>query len=597
MTTMKKNKIFNSLLIAASALALVSCGDSFLDQQPDERTEIDTEEKVINLLKTSYMNSNYGWICEIMSDNFIDNNCPHEPANPNQSTITYFNLNSYNRGDDEAFKFEPIKSNTSSDSPTEVWEGCYNAIATANHALQYIDEIAAKNGKGMTPNLKAARAEALLIRAYHHFVLVNIFSQAYKNPTDSKGDIGVPYVTTVENTVSVNYPRGTVAEVYEKIEKDLVEGIKDVNDAIYDGKEKWHFNTNAAHAFAARFYLFKRDYEKVIEHADIVLGTDRDNMIHTKLMDYSGFDNCTYSSDYANEWKDPKHANNIMLIPTYSTAWRHMIGYRYSCNGPALKSITYRSGPTWGWTIIPCASVSGATFYDGNSDHGFTWVKAGEQFEYTDKVAGIGYAHIVRREFTMNQLLLERAEAYLLGRHDKTNCFLDLWAYEEHRHNLSEENYTYFLSGGSGLLSLSQSMIDKTIQDGNSRSRGYFANPKNPNCFENWDFTQNMSSDFIIAEDEVPYMNAINDYRRFETSYEGFRFFDLKRFGIEYSHHVGVYDEEYVLTWNDSRRAVEVPQEVIAAGLEPSQPMVIKEDGNSRKSPASSSSYQVPSNK
>lgn len=590
---MKKNIIFNSMLFVASLLALASCSDSFLDHQPDERTEIDTEDKVISLLKTSYAGSNYGWLCEILSDNFIDNNCPHEPANPNQKTITYFNLNSYERADDEAFRFEPIKSSTGSDSPSDIWEGYYFAIATANHALKYIDEIAAKNGGTMTPKLKAARAEALLSRAYHHFILVNIFSQAYKNPEASKKDIGIPYVKEVEDKVSVNYPRGNVAEVYQNIKEDLEEGLKDVCDTYYDGKEKWHFNVNAAHAFAARFYLFTRDYEKVIEHADFVLGTDRDNMIKTKLMDYSGFDNCTYSSDYANEWKDVKHANNIMLLATHSTAWRHMIGYRYSCNGPALKAITYRSGPTWGWTIVPCASVSGATFYDGNSDHGFTWVKAGEQFEYTDKVARIGYAHIVRREFTMNQLLLERAEAYLLGRHDKENCFLDLWAYEEHRHNLSPDMYTYYLSGGTGLRSLSWSMIDSSVKDDNTRNVGYWANSKNPNCFDNWDFTQNMSSDFIVSSDEVPYMNAINDYRRFETSYEGNRFFDLKRFGIEYSHFVGKEEKEYRLTWNDPRRAVEVPQEVLAAGLEPSQPIKVSEGGVSNQRPASTSSYVV----
>lgn len=576
-------------------LGLSSCGDDFLDQQPDERVVIESEDQVVDLLKTSYMQSNYGWLCELMSDNFIDNNAPHEPANPNQSTIAYFNLNSYERADDEAFKFEPVKSSTGSDSPSEIWEGCYKAIASANHALQYIDEIAA-GPKGMTQKLRAARAEALLIRAYHHFVLVNIFSQAYKNPTASKNDIGVPYVTTIEDKVSVHYDRGNVADVYAKIEADLVEGLKDVNDAIYGGKEKWHFNVNAAHAFAARFYLFKRDYEKVIEHANFVLGEDRDNMIKTKLMDYAAFDDCTSSSDYANVWKDPKMANNIMLIPTYSTAWRHMIGYRYSCNGPALKSITYRSGPTWGWTIVPCASVSGATFYDGNSDHGFCWVKAGEQFEYTDKVARIGFAHIVRREFTMNQLLLERAEAYLLGRHDKTNCYLDLWAYEEHRHNLSEEMYTYYLSGGSGLRSLSQSMIDDTVDDGNTTRRGYWANEKNPNCYLNWDFTQNMSADFVVADDEVPYMNAINDYRRFETSYEGFRFFDLKRFGIEYSHFVGFDNVEYRLKWDDARRAVEIPQEVIIAGMQPSQPAQVAEGGVSRATPAKSSDYVVRSN-
>ena len=46
-----------------------------------------------------------------------------------------------------------------------------------------------------------------------------------------------------------------------------------------------------------------------------------------------------------------------------------------------------------------------------------------EQFEYTDKIAGIGYVHMVRPEFTSQETLLFRAEANIfLGNHDLPRC-------------------------------------------------------------------------------------------------------------------------------------------------------------------------------
>lgn len=566
---MKLSYIYNIALAVLPILGMSSCKD-FLDTEPDERVTVDTEDKVVQLLTTAYNTGNYGWLCEVSSDNIIDNNAPHLPASTSSAQKTnYYNLSYYDRGDEEAFKFEPVKSSTSSDSPSSIWSGCYGAIATANHALMYIDQIV-ENGGQMTDKLKAAKAEALLIRAYHHFLLVNIFSQAYKNDELSKKDKGIPYTTVPETQVAVHYERGTVTDVYNKIQEDLEAGLKDISDINYT-KPKWHFNVNAAHAFAARFYLYKRDYDKVIEHANYVLGTDSATTA-SMLMDYSGFSGCTYGSDYANVWKDPEAKNNIMLCATYSGVWRRYVGRRFNCNGLALRHIFYRTGPTWGWTIIPCAMVSGATFYDGDADHGFTWSKICEQFEYTDKVAGIGYAHQIRREFTANELLLARAEAYLLGSsHDKAKCFQDLALYEQSRQNLSEEDKSYY-GANNGMRPLTEDMI--------TTSWYCYSETKNIrylNCYEDWNFTQNMSPDFIVPADCVPYMNCINDYRRFETSYEGLRFFDLKRYGIEYSHFVGYENTEYHLTWDDPRRALEVPQEVIAAGLEPSQSLPTNE--------------------
>jgi len=556
--------------LCAATLTFCSCGDSFLDKEPDERVELTTLDQVIQLLGSAYSASNYGWLCEISSDNIVDINAPYMATQSDGSEIEVrYNLSSYGREDDEAYCFEPVKSSTSTDSPSSIWENCYSAIATVNHALQFLDQMKEEAGGEMSDKMKAAYGEAYLSRAYHHFILVNIFSQAYKNDEASSQDIGIPYTTVPEDVVLVNYDRGTVTETYNKIQEDLENGLALISDINYSAA-KWHFNVNAAHAFAARFYLYKRNYDKVIEHANAVLGTDPATLPNM-LMDYSGFDECTSSTDYAEIWQGPDQNNNLMLMATYSTQWRRSIGRRYACAGKALRDIEFHLGPNWRWYLMPAAGVSGGTFYDGEQDHGFTSARIAERFEYTDKVSGIGYAHVIRREFTCNELLLMRAEAELLcSRHDIEACVADLIAYEESRQSFSEENKAFYTSGGA-LSPLTHDLI-----------KTYYAKTSNSNVFENWDFTQKMSSDFVIPHELTVYMNCINDMRRYELAYTGLRFFDLKRFGIEYTHHYGPDDIEYTLTWNDPRRAIEVPQEVLAAGMVSSQePIVVSNNASS----------------
>lgn len=71
----------------------------------------------------------------------------------------------------------------------------------------------------------------------------------------------------------MDYERGTVKEVYEKIEKDLKLGLSLVNDDYYV-KPKFHFNKKAAYAFASRFYLIKGKWDLVVSYSDYVLGVD-----------------------------------------------------------------------------------------------------------------------------------------------------------------------------------------------------------------------------------------------------------------------------------------------------------------------------------
>ena len=66
---MKKQHI---LLLLMCAVAFTGC-KKFLEQVPDQRTELDSPEKVSELLVTAYPKANYTLVAESMSDNVGDN--------------------------------------------------------------------------------------------------------------------------------------------------------------------------------------------------------------------------------------------------------------------------------------------------------------------------------------------------------------------------------------------------------------------------------------------------------------------------------------------------------------------------------------------
>ena len=64
---------------------------------------------------------------------------------------------------------------------------------------------------------RAAESEALLTRAYAHFMLVNLFAKHYDQTTASS-DPGIPFVDTPETVFIQQYERNSVQQVYDRIE-------------------------------------------------------------------------------------------------------------------------------------------------------------------------------------------------------------------------------------------------------------------------------------------------------------------------------------------------------------------------------------------
>ena len=378
--------------------------------------------------------------------------------------------------------------------PASVWYDYYSSIASVNRVLKSIAAFEQQAGGVQLSSLRAARAEALLQRAYLHFVLVNLFAQSYQSAEANAANTGVPYLKEPIDRVDKDVQAGSVAEVYASIQNDLEEALGYADD-LQRVTSKYRFNLQAAHAFAARFYLYTRQWQKVVDHANAVLGATEEQL-RPFMVNYVLFDNARYV------------ASPLTFIGGLVTPGNHG---------------AYAPG------------------------------KISETFEYTDSVAGIGYAHIVGRRFTAQELLLARAEAYIMGGHYEaaSQDLMHYWNYqidtfsEDQRDRFNNGN-TYFTEDMIGSYYGSSSNADKKV-----------------NILSDWNFTQNISPDYVVPAEAVPLMNCLNDLRRFETSMDGLRFFDLKRWGMEYSHVAGSDATELRLTSTDPRRAIAVPWEAI----------------------------------
>ena len=574
---------FKSIILGSAVLAtlgLTSCVDSFLDTMPDNRVELSTPEHLRMLMNTAYPANNYAIVCEFSTDNVIDNNSPDADG-------LRYNLAAYNRGDEEQFAWEEVKSSSSDDSPSVVWEAYYNSIAAANAVLDKIAEFEAMPKENLEKlagyeSLSAIKGEALVLRAYDHFILANIFCEAYRGPELSKNILGIPYMTKPETTVKPHYERGNLADVYANIEADLTAGLPLLNNGLYE-IPKYHFNTQAADAFAARFYLFKRDYKKALEYANEAFGGENVDPSQYMSTIWQNLDKFTYIKDFGLFTNNIDKPRNFMLIATYSVACRRYSGgLRYACNREAKRATIQGPGPTWEgfrwsqkngkggvYSMNPC--FNGGCAINGKSEYGTYFAgTSAEQFELTNKIAQTGFAHVTRSEFNGEETLLTRAEAKLfLG--DINGCIEDLRVWEKSHHG----SPSHLANSSTEYLELTENLIRDFYQS-DERASGsdteLYGIVKPIHIDEVYP-----SSEYSVSENILPILQCVQHFRRIETIHTGWRWFDIKRFGLEITHKIGKDRVEH-LTMLDPRKAIQIPSEVIAAGFEPNPREEASED-------------------
>ena len=153
--------------VCLSTLAIFAGCDKYLEETPDNRVDLNTPEKAAQLLTNAYTSAGYNFT-EWMGDNVA-------------FTVGTFKQPEHN----QAYSWEESTA-IGQDTPSFFWTNTYDAIAHANEVLAVIDNL-----PGDRSLKDAVKGEALLTRAYGHFMLVNLFAKDY-NPQTAGQDLGNP---------------------------------------------------------------------------------------------------------------------------------------------------------------------------------------------------------------------------------------------------------------------------------------------------------------------------------------------------------------------------------------------------------------------
>lgn len=201
----------------------------------------------------------------------------------------------------------------------------------------------------------------------------------------------------------------------------------------------------------------------------------------------------------------------------------------------------------------PC--FNGAIAFNGKSEYGSYFAgNASEQFEITDKIASIGYAHVTRSEFNGEEVLLTRAEAKLfLG--DLNGALADLQVWEKYHRD------SPFISDSD-----KEKFVDLTIEN----IRKFYVD-RDPG----YGIAKTIHVDEVCpvlkwkvgSDDQLGLLQCVQHFRRIEMIHTGMRWFDIKRLGLEYDRKIGKDGFDH-LSIHDERKAIQIPSEIAAAGMQ-----------------------------
>ena len=146
------------------------------------------------------------------------------------------------------------------------YQNLYKCIMACNLVIDGLTD-----ADGTEDEKAQTRGEALSLRAYYYFLLVNMYSMPYNCPGNTPETLlGVPLVIEPE-IKDEGIARNTVAEVYAQICKDIEEACRLLDDKASNNIGLFRINYVGAHLLASRIYLYMENWDKVIEHVNTAL--------------------------------------------------------------------------------------------------------------------------------------------------------------------------------------------------------------------------------------------------------------------------------------------------------------------------------------
>lgn len=293
MTQMTTRKIFHTLLLAA-ALCCTACDDK-LDIVPLGETTLDTVddlETLLNQVPQLYMEDNE---FEILCNNMYCKweGLPEYLSNPNSiiyALVTY----------DETVDRANLVTSSS------MYENLYQSINYMNVVISK-----APDAEGDDAKRRQIIAEAHVLRAWYHFLLVNMYAKQYDEST--AGQLGgIPYVDNTD--VSEQKTKRAVAEVYECILADCSEEVlADLVQSHVD--DPCRFGLDFGYGVRAKVLFQMKRYDEALQYATRALQVNNTIEDRSTVMTTSTWTlNETAQNNYYIIWSDNSNLGDFYGI-------------------------------------------------------------------------------------------------------------------------------------------------------------------------------------------------------------------------------------------------------------------------------------------
>ncbi len=247
-----------SALLAATALT--SCSD-FLEETSQDEFKPETVEDYQEILN----GEGYGLTTAIDP---ITHVLTDDVQGADLTNYSYL-VSSYYTEDNLAFKdvytWQPNMDNLLTEKKVtgyyDSYQKLYKLIMACNTVLGEVDKASGTDSEHLQ-----TKGEALALRAFYYWYLVNLYAQPY-NLAGSTPDklAGVPLVLSSE-IKNAGPSRSSVQAVYNQITKDVEEACTLLEQTKSSNISKFRINWIAAHILASRVYLYMENWDKVIEH-------------------------------------------------------------------------------------------------------------------------------------------------------------------------------------------------------------------------------------------------------------------------------------------------------------------------------------------
>lgn len=393
-------KIFLSLLIISSTLIFFSCSDDNLETSPTDRTS------GAELFKTTEgaqvaMNGIYrmlftsgDWTTDNTHQNFGILSTKLYTSLMGEDLLQDAQGNGWFYFD---YKYDVRSRYTSSTWRSyATWNYYYQIVSNANYVLGSKDLIS-----GDQVVIDNIVAQALTMRAYAYFILIQSFQQTYIGHEQSPG---VPLYTEPTTATTEGKGRGTVEDVYKQINSDLEDAISLFSGDKNRQEHISHVDYYVANAIMANVKMVQNKWTEAAGYADEALSKPGLSMASGNAL-HSGFNSVSMEGVM---WGAEVIADQSGI---YASFFAHMDATADRYARSSRKCIY-----NWLYDKIPSTDTR-KNWWNGPTDGGTNETKPYNQvkFRYSEISTDLGDYIFMRAE----EMQLVKAEA--LSRADQHN--------------------------------------------------------------------------------------------------------------------------------------------------------------------------------